>query len=52
MQATSRNDSAAPLNHLFQSAPSGAESEYVEIEETLAPTALTRVNDWILTAVK
>jgi len=36
------------LNHLFQTARSGAVSEYAEIEETMAPLALNTVSDWIL----
>jgi pimeloyl-ACP methyl ester carboxylesterase len=36
------------LNHLFQTAPTGAPSEYGEIEETLAPSALEVITDWIL----
>ena len=35
------------LNHLFQTAETGAISEYSLIEETLSPTALQRVGDWI-----
>jgi fermentation-respiration switch protein FrsA (DUF1100 family) len=36
------------LNHLFQTATTGAVSEYGQIEETLAPKALELVSDWIL----
>lgn len=36
------------LNHLFQTAPTGAEAEYVKIEETLAPLAMQTIADWIL----
>lgn len=35
------------LNHLFQTATTGALSEYKQIEETISPTALTLVTDWI-----
>lgn len=35
------------LNHLFQTAETGAISEYSLIEETMSPTALQRVGDWI-----
>lgn len=35
------------LNHLFQSAETGQESEYSRIEETIAPQALTLISDWI-----
>lgn len=35
------------LNHLFQTANTGAPSEYAGIEETFAPPALKRVTDWI-----
>ena len=43
-----RVEKPAGLNHFFQTAPTGAPSEYVEIEETLAPAALELVSDWIL----
>ncbi len=36
------------LNHLLQTAPTGAGREYTEIEESIAPAALTLVSDWIL----
>ncbi|TVP43865.1 MAG: alpha/beta hydrolase [Gemmatimonadales bacterium] len=36
------------LNHLFQTAESGAPSEYASIEETFAPAALDAIRDWIL----
>lgn len=35
------------LNHLFQTSKSGAVSEYGQIEETISPTALTLMGDWI-----
>jgi pimeloyl-ACP methyl ester carboxylesterase len=35
------------LNHLFQTAKTGAPSEYQTIEETLSPTALKVMGDWI-----
>jgi dienelactone hydrolase len=35
------------LNHLFQTAKTGAPSEYVKIEETIAPSALKLMADWI-----
>jgi uncharacterized protein len=35
------------LNHLFQTARTGAPSEYGEIEETISPAVLTLVSDWI-----
>ena len=35
------------LNHLFQTAPTGAVLEYGTIEETFAPAALQLVGDWI-----
>lgn len=34
------------LNHLFQTARTGAPSEYVQIEETIAPSALAAIVDW------
>jgi hypothetical protein len=36
------------LNHLLQTARTGAPSEYFEIEETLAPEVLELVSGWIL----
>ena len=36
------------LNHLFQTATTGAVSEYGQIEETFAPAAMELVSDWIL----
>jgi uncharacterized protein len=36
------------LNHLFQKANTGAPSEYGEIEETFAPSALELISGWIL----
>lgn len=36
------------LNHLFQHAQLGAETEYGQIEETMAPQVLQLVADWIL----
>jgi pimeloyl-ACP methyl ester carboxylesterase len=35
------------LNHLFQTAKTGAAEEYTLIEETFAPSALTMIGDWI-----
>lgn len=35
------------LNHLFQHSKSGALSEYSRIEETMAPSILRLVSDWI-----
>ena len=36
------------LNHLLQTATTGAVSEYSQIEETFAPAALELISDWIL----
>ena len=36
------------LNHLFQTAITGSPSEYQQIEETISPTALEVIGDWIL----
>ena len=36
------------LNHLFQTANTGAVSEYAKIDETISPTALQAMGDWIL----
>jgi len=35
------------LNHLFQTCETGATSEYVKIEETMAPAALEAISSWI-----
>lgn len=35
------------LNHLFQTAKTGAVGEYADIEETIAPVALERMASWI-----
>lgn len=34
------------LNHLFQTANTGAPAEYAKIEETIAPSALATIVDW------
>ncbi|HEX7090561.1 MAG TPA: alpha/beta fold hydrolase [Longimicrobiales bacterium] len=36
------------LNHLFQTAKTGAPSEYAQIEETMAPAVMERIADWVL----
>ncbi len=36
------------LNHLFQSAETGAVSEYARIEETMHPEVMKLISDWIL----
>lgn len=41
----------AGLNHLLQTAETGAESEYAQIEETIAPSALRTIRDWIIAQV-
>ncbi len=35
------------LNHLFQTCKTGAVAEYSQIEETIAPSALKAIGDWI-----
>jgi hypothetical protein len=40
------------LNHLFQTAKTGALGEYGMIEETISPTALKLIADWILARTK
>ncbi|HEY6478077.1 MAG TPA: alpha/beta fold hydrolase, partial [Polyangia bacterium] len=35
------------LNHLFQTATTGAVVEYAQIDETMSPAVLTLVSDWI-----
>jgi uncharacterized protein len=41
-------DELPGLNHLFQSAKTGAISEYSEIEETMSPVAMDKIAGWIL----
>ena len=36
------------LNHLFQNCETGAIAEYAQIEETISPTVLDIIRDWIL----
>ena len=36
------------LNHLFQTAGSGSPSEYAKIDETISPTALKVIGNWIV----
>jgi len=40
------------LNHLFQTSKSGLPAEYAQIEETIAPSALDMIADWIETRVR
>ena len=51
--ALARNDAATVseidgLNHLFQTAETGAVSEYARIEETFSPDAIDLITEWIL----
>jgi fermentation-respiration switch protein FrsA (DUF1100 family) len=41
-------DELPGLNHLFQTAKTGAPTEYVQIEETMSPVALEKMSTWIL----
>ncbi len=41
-------DELPGLNHLFQTAKTGALSEYSEIEETMSPVATEKIAGWIL----
>jgi hypothetical protein len=36
------------LNHLFQTANTGAIAEYAQIEQTIAPLALDTITNWVL----
>jgi hypothetical protein len=45
--ARSRTVHLPGLNHLFQTSPTGAVSDYGKIEETLAPALLTTLTDWL-----
>ena len=40
-------DELPGLNHLFQTAKTGAPTEYAQIEETLSPVALEKMATWI-----
>jgi len=40
-------DELPGLNHLFQTARTGAPNEYAEIEETMSPVVLNKIADWI-----
>jgi pimeloyl-ACP methyl ester carboxylesterase len=35
------------MNHLLQDAKTGSPNEYNDIEETMSPTALTMITDWV-----
>ena len=41
-------DELPGLNHMFQTAKTGALSEYGEIEETMSPVAMEKIASWIL----
>jgi hypothetical protein len=41
-------DELPSLNHLFQTAKTGAPAEYAQIEETISPIALEKIATWIL----
>jgi len=41
-------DELPGLNHLFQTAKTGAPAEYAQIEETKSPVALEKISSWIL----
>jgi uncharacterized protein len=40
------------LNHMFQTAKTGATAEYPEIDETIAPSVLQLVGDWLTEVLK
>jgi uncharacterized protein len=40
------------LNHLFQTAQTGAPSEYEKIEESISPTVLEIISEWVLHIVE
>jgi len=40
-------DELPGLNHLFQTAKTGAPAEYAQIEETMSPVALEKISAWI-----
>ncbi len=40
------------VNHLFQTAGTGSEYEYIQIEETISPEVLKLLSEWILKDIK
>jgi pimeloyl-ACP methyl ester carboxylesterase len=40
------------LNHLFQTCKTGSTAEYAQLEETIAPSALKLMGDWVLDHVQ
>ena len=40
------------LNHLLQTCTTGELSEYAKIEETISPTVLEKIKDWITKRIK
>ena len=40
------------VNHLFQTAGTGSEYEYIQIEETISPEVLKLLSEWILNDIK
>jgi len=40
------------LNHLFQECNTGSPTEYAQIEQTFAPSALEEISNWILDTIK
>ncbi len=40
------------LNHLFQTSQTGSPTEYIKIDETIAPVALQTISDWIIKQTK
>ena len=36
------------LNHLFQTAKTGAPAEYAQIDETMAPAVMEKIAEWVL----
>lgn len=40
------------VNHAFQTAGTGSEYEYIQIEETFSPEVLKLLSEWILNDIK
>ena len=40
------------LNHMFQTSQTGSPREYGTLEETIAPSAMTLIGDWIATRIR
>ena len=51
-QMQSYRDGVAGMNHLLQDAKTGSPNEYNDIEQTISPTALKIICDWVSTQTR